>query len=343
MTTVVLGWDGLDYQLVNNFGLADLFGKYNKNIDTFDNEELGKPHTMELWPSMITGLKPFEHGFRPPNVDNSRASWENDRIDMISRIAQSLLPKPIRSFVGSRLRDTGAELDKGAHASEYQENGIETVFDGRKSLPINIPNYATEFDDYYQVALSRTGPLSEYINIEQENGTRTFTPNIPLPELEIRLAKWLSIKLGIVETSIYRDYDLIFVWLSHIDTIGHLAPLTQSGWQERAYNRAAQKTQFINESLGEEDTLVCVSDHGLQNGKHTHNAFLSSTDEVVLNETQSVIDLRSALDSVTPSSGNLIGLNDYPDIRSEFRYENSSDRQTADQIHAQLEELGYLS
>lgn len=343
MTTVVLGWDGLDHQLVDDFGLTDSFGSFSKDIDTFDNEELGKPHTMELWPSMITGLEPVEHGFRPPHVDSTRASWENDRIDLISKMSQSLIPESVRSFVGSQLRNSGASFSKGAHASEYRQKGIETVFDNRKSLPINIPNYRTEFDDYYQLAVSRTGPLSEYVNLESEEGTQTFSPKIPLPEVEIRLAKWLSTKLAIVENGIYRDYDLIFVWLSHIDTIGHLDPLSDSGWQERAYNEAARKTQYINNLLTDEDTLVCVSDHGLQNGQHTHNAFLGSTDEDVLDTAQSVLDLRSALDAVTPFSNELSGIDDYPDLRNQFKYESSTDKQTADHIHSQLEELGYLS
>jgi hypothetical protein len=30
MTTVVLGWDGLDHQLVTDFGLADSFGDFLK-------------------------------------------------------------------------------------------------------------------------------------------------------------------------------------------------------------------------------------------------------------------------------------------------------------------------
>jgi hypothetical protein len=172
MTTVVLGWDGLDHQLVTDFGLADSFGDFYKKIDTFDNEKLGKPHTMELWPSMITGLSPSEHGFRPPNVDTTRASWENDKIDMISRISQFIVPKSVRTFIGSQLRDGGADFRRGADAAEYIKKGIETVFDRRKSLPINIPNYRTEFDDHYQVAVSRTGPLSEYVNVEQDNGKK---------------------------------------------------------------------------------------------------------------------------------------------------------------------------
>ena len=340
---MVLGWDGLDHQLVTDFGLADSFGDFYKKIDTFDNEKLGKPHTMELWPSMITGLSPSEHGFRPPNIDTTRASWENDKIDMISRISQFIVPKSVRTFIGSQLRDGGADFSRGADAAEYTKKGIETVFDRRKSLPINIPNYRTELDDHYQVAVSRTGPLSEYINVEQDNGEKAFTPNIPLPEVELRLAKWLSTKLGIVETSIYRDYDLIFVWLSHIDTVGHLDPLTDTGWQERAYHRTAEKTEYIRELLTEEDTLICVSDHGLQDGQHTHEAFLGATDEAVLADTQSIVDLRSALDKVTPTSEELSGIDEYPELRSPFKYESSNSTQTADHIHSQLKELGYLS
>lgn len=341
-TTVVLGWDGLDTQLVRDFDIEQSFGEYNKQIETFDNEVLGKPQTMELWPTMITGLKPAEHGFRPPSMDTGKASWENDNIDMLSELARGVIPQGVRTWIGARLKDTGAELDRGAHSREYADSGIDTVFDDRTSVPINIPNYRSEIDEHFGIESKRGGLLTDYLNNETVDGSTKHTPNVPLPEIEIRLEKWLSFKLGLVETSIYRNYDLIFVWLSYIDTVGHLDPLTEGGWQKRAYMHAARKTRQVATLLSSNDTLVCVSDHGLQNGAHNHNTFVSSTDERVLNDTHSIVDLRQALDRVTPSSGELSGIDDYPPLKDRFKYEQSSDKQNPDRVQTRLEDLGYI-
>ena len=59
---IVLGWDGLDVELLDRYGLGDAFGQHRTTAETYVNPVIDDPHTRELWPSMITGSHPAEHG-----------------------------------------------------------------------------------------------------------------------------------------------------------------------------------------------------------------------------------------------------------------------------------------
>jgi len=336
--TVVLGWDGLDFEVATEFGLVELFGDHTKKIDTIDNPELGKPHTMELWPSIITGLTPQEHGLQWSASDD-RADWKDPRIDRLSRVAEGMIPKRLRTRIGRVLLNAGSELGY-TEAEEYGESGIETMFDGRVALPIAIPNYRTALDLRLDVETNREWELGEYLNLERDDdGEIHHEPEIPLSELELRLGIEAYTKLGLIHTSVHREYDVIFVWFSFLDTVGHLSPVADPGWQERGYRIAARETRQIGELLEPEDTLVCVSDHGLQGGSHTHHAFLGASDKRVVAGIESVIDVREGIDRVTPSSGERDG---YPDLRPPYRSAEEGTRRTADEVRSQLEDLGYM-
>jgi len=51
---IVLGWDGLNLELAERFGVAESFGAHTATIETYVNPATDEPHTKELWPSMIT-------------------------------------------------------------------------------------------------------------------------------------------------------------------------------------------------------------------------------------------------------------------------------------------------
>jgi len=61
MQVVILGWDALDAEVVEQYALAEQFGRPSK-IETYVNPTIDAPHTRELWPSMISGQHPDEHG-----------------------------------------------------------------------------------------------------------------------------------------------------------------------------------------------------------------------------------------------------------------------------------------
>jgi hypothetical protein len=339
-TTVVLGWDALDHELAEAFELGEPFGPHYAPLETFDNPVLGKPHTYEVWPSILTGVEPDEHGIHAATEEEG-VDWGNPVIATASRLAQDVVPKSVRTRIGQTLREGGAKLDF-KYADYYREAGVETVFDGRTGRSIAIPNHRVEADDELGLVFDRGAQLGAFLNVENVDGNKTrHFPKVSPSRLEERLVAEAAKKLGVVRAALHREYDLLFVWLGYLDTVGHLAPVMAEedpGWQERAYRLAAAFTDGIRETMTPEDTLVCVSDHGLQGGDHTHSAFVGSSDPGFLEGVDSVFDLKDAIDGVTPKRSHA----DDPPIREAFQYDRRDDRRDASEVRGQLEDLGYL-
>jgi hypothetical protein len=85
-----------------------------------------------------------------------------------------------------------------------------------------------------------------------------------------------------------------------LDNVGHTVPAVEDeSWQERAYRYAVGMTNEVDEALGDDDTLIVVSDHGHREAHHTHDAFLGSTDPDVLDGIETVTDVRRGIERVT--------------------------------------------
>ncbi|WP_276261132.1 alkaline phosphatase family protein [Haloglomus litoreum] len=338
--TVVLGWDALDHEVTEEFGLSEAFGPHHAPLETFDNPVLGKPHTYELWPSIVTGVTPDEHGIHAA-TEGEGVDWGNPLIARASRLAQGVVPKSVRTKIGQVLRESGAELDF-EYADYYAERGVSTVFDGRRARSVAIPNHRVEADDELDLVFDRGAQLGAFLNIQNVDGdhTRHF-PKVPLPELEERLVAECAKKLGVVRAALRREHDIVFVWLGYLDTVGHLAPVVAEedpGWQERAYRLAASMTEEIRDEMQPEDTLVCVSDHGLQDGDHTPHAFVGASDERAIEGVESVLDVREGLERVTPKRSPV----DEVPVREAFQFGGRVGAKDADEVRGQLEDLGYL-
>ncbi len=337
--TIVLGWDALDYELVEKFGLTETFGPYYSQLETFDNPHLGKPHTYEVWPSIITGVPPEEHGIHVESTNG--VDWKNPAVAAVSRTARGIVPRRIRAKFGRRLQNQGVQLDFKS-ADYYESQGISTVFDGRTARPVAIPNYRVPADDELGIVFDRGAHLKQFLNVEDMgNGNTQSVPTASLSQLEERLATEALGKLGVVHSAIQREYDLIFVWLGFLDTIGHVAPVaaeTDPSWQERAYRMAAEWTDEIKHSLQDSDRLICVSDHGLKEGEHTHAAFFGTTEQRLLDDAESVYDIRSVIETVTTSNPTV----DEPALRPAYTGNDSVQTRTADDVRNQLDNLGYL-
>lgn len=118
----------------------------------------------------------------------------------------------------------------------------------------------------------------------------------------------------------------MWVWCGYLDTVGHLAPaLGGRDWQRRHYRRAARWTRQLRRLDGVE-TLVCVSDHGLQQGTHTETAAVG---------VDRTADLPPSVPEVRPFVEGLVSDG------------TSEDREVAEhelgEVEQQLESLGYIS
>lgn len=335
-TTVVLGWDGIDPEILDKWDL-DGFGSHRCAIDSIANPELGEPHTSELWPTLISGVPPAEHGIRAATVDEGVA-WESQTLQLLSRLASGVIPQRVRTEIGERLRAGGAGTET-ITAEEFRKRGIPSVFEGRQSRAINIPNYLTPADERYRRGEGRLEIWRSVLSTrtDEDGGGLVYEPEIPIPELDERLLAECTRQLGYVRAAAQRQNDIIWVWLRYLDTVGHIAPaVDESGWKRRHYETAERLTCDIRDWLPDGDRVVCVSDHGLQEGHHTEEAVLA-TDEPV-DSVDSVCDVAPWIDGITPSRQPL----DPTPVRDSFDSgEQLQDASPAD-VRDHLENLGYI-
>lgn len=328
MTTVVLGWDGLDYDLLERYGLHEEFGAETARIDTLRNPELGKPHTWELWPSIITGLDPDAHGIHADEYITG--GWSNPLVRLAARLSDPI-PDAIRWRVGRAIRGAGATIEFEDDAY-YRERSIETVFDNRRAFPLAIPNYRSHVDERFDITADRGAELNEYTTVDtDENGETVREASVAPTTFMGRIAADAGEKIGLVSHALDSQYDIVFVWLAFIDTAGHVAPTVSEpdAWMRRAYETGADYTSFVRDQLDEEDTLVCLSDHGLQEGEHTDTACIGSWPADVARAAEHVLDVADCLNTVTPHTA---------EARAGFTREENE----TDVVRERLEDLGYV-
>ncbi|MFW5928924.1 MAG: hypothetical protein ACOCT0_00685 [Halobacteriota archaeon] len=302
MTTYVLGWDGLDLELLDSYGMTSEFAAYVGGHEPLVNPVLGKPDTYEMWPSIITGVTPEQHGVELIS-DDGGASFESPLLQLGSTAVHRLLPTRTRVALGITLRNMGFKLSQKT-PEWYEERGVSTVFDGLRSRAITVPNYVSQRDRELGLVDGWGAEQSSYLAVEAELDHKrvVYRPKRSLKEVEDWLVNEAHQKLAALDAAAREDYDLVWTWFSYIDTVGHSQPAVErdfgeTDWQRRAYENALDMTREFESSLDPEDELLVVSDHGNRDGEHTMDAVVGGSTDVVT-EAKSALDIRSAVEAV---------------------------------------------
>lgn len=325
MTVVVLGIDALDPELVDADAHSNLVLDAHRAIETIESEA-GEPSTHELWPTIITGLRPAEHGL---TLGDDGVAWGNPVLEFGSTVADYLLPDAIQTAIGAwLLTNTGADAFR-TPASYYADNGLATVFDGRDAKPIGIPNYVVDPDaeDREHVLRRSMGDLFE----RDPDATGGHTSADPAAFYEqclemamVRIARTRRAVRG-------RRHELVFAYTSGLDLIGHVA-YDLPDLQRRAYDELDEFVGELRGDLRDGDELLLVSDHGLQAGVHTHQAMVAGTDPAMVDAVESVADVRGAIETEL----------DATDHRGDDERLSFGDDAGAREVQEQLEDLGYM-
>ena len=331
MTLAVLGVDALDPDLVGPDEHPNLVLEAHRAIDTIVSHT-GEPSTHELWPTIITGLEPADHGLV---LEDDGVAWGNPVLAAGSRAADYLLPDGLQSRVGAWLL-TNTDTDAfRTPATYYADNDIPTVFDGREATPIGVPNYVVDPDseDREHQLRRRLGDLFER-DPDATGGHRSSDPETFYEQCMemamIRVARTRRAVRG-------GRYELVFAYTSGLDLIGHVTydrPTLQLG----AY---AELDEFVGElrrDLDTEDDLLLVSDHGLQDGVHTDEAMVAATDPSLVADVESVTDVRAAIE--TELDGGDHG--PIPRHEEQGTAAEGTGSSQGERVTDQLEDLGYL-
>lgn len=323
MTVAVLGIDALDPGLVDSDDHPHLTLAEYSSIDTIDSSA-GEPSTHELWPTIITGLIPPEHGLE---LDNG-VSWENPYINFAGEVANYLVPDSLQARIGAWLLDNTEQDAFRTRSRYYEKQGISTVFDGREYKAIGIPNYVTDIDDEDREHQLRKDMGELFERDRDAKGGHTSEDPVEFYELCMEMS---MVRIALVRRA-YRsmNYELVFGYTSGLDLIGHVSYGIPK-LQERAYDELDDFVGELRDDLGEEDELVVVSDHGLQEGVHTSEAFISSTDPKIAETVDSVVDVRDAVEKKL-DEGHL------PSKPSFTKKKGENDNR----VKEQLEDLGYM-
>jgi predicted AlkP superfamily pyrophosphatase or phosphodiesterase len=324
MTLVVMGIDALDPDLVDPDDHPNLTLSHHTAIETIVSSA-GKPSTHELWPTIITGLSPSEHGL---TLDDG-VSWGSPILDFGSRVADTFLPNVVQSHIGAwLLTNTSADAFR-TPKTYYTENGIATVFDGRDAIAIGVPNYVVDTDEEdREHRLRRSmGDLFER-DSDAVGGHRTSDPAAFYEQcMEMTMVRIARVRRRLRS----RNYELVFGYTSALDLIGHVAH-SMPALQERAYEETDQFVGELRADLDEGDELLIISDHGLQDGIHTNEAMVAST-AAAFSSVESVLDIRPALERELDGGRHL---------PRQAETEVVEDTGRAVEVKRQLEDLGYL-
>jgi hypothetical protein len=325
MTVVALGIDALDPDLIDTNTHSNLVLKAHRSIETIPSTT-GEPSTHELWPTIITGLRPSEHGL---TLEDDGVAWENPILNTGSDIADVLLPDALQTRIGAWVL-TNADVDAfQTPATYYRDHGIDTLFDKHDAVVIGVPNYVIEPDtEDREHAIRRSlGDLFQR-DPEATGGHISADPEEFYEQcLEMAMVRIARTRRGLRG----RRHELVFGYTSGLDLVGHIA-YQVPGMQERAYVELNEFVGELRSDLEPTDELVLVSDHGLQDGVHTDNAMVASTDPELIEQVDSVLDVRGAIEA------ELEGSNHTPTQRQSTRNSKAS----SDAIREQLEELGYM-
>lgn len=325
MTLVVLGLDALDHDLVDAEAHPNLTLARHRAIDTIVSSA-GEPSTHELWPTIITGLSPAEHGL---TLDDGVA-WGNPFLETASDVADRLVPQRLQTRIGAwLLTNTSADAFR-TPASYYAENDLSTVFDGTESLAIGIPNYVTDpgEEDREHRLRRKMGKLFER-DLEAKGGHASADPaefyEWCLEMLMVRIAR---VRRGLRS----RRYELVFGYTSALDLVGHVA-YDVPELQTRAYEETNQFVGELAADLADGDELLVLSDHGLQDGMHTEEAMVAGTDPEMVEAIDSVLDVRGAVEEELASGIHAPEPSESPGPETAGRSE---------EVEQQLRDLGYM-
>jgi hypothetical protein len=319
---VVLGWDALDLELMERHGVAESFGSHRSKIETYVNEVIDEPHTKELWPTMITGQTPPEHGIRA-KTDSDGVEWNHPALRVASALANGVVPQPVLSAIGRRLEAHGAAFEYYT-AADYGDRGLETVF-GPADRPISIPNYTTQYDDAHGFDAHRRRLWSEMqLDRSRDDGIK---PTVDIDTVQDILGRAVGKRLTHTVSAMQSGAPLVWTWFGYLDSVGHIAPTLEYPLEAEAYRLAAGVTEMIQSLSGPETTVVSISDHGLQGGDHTHYATIASDEGAVVEDVEAVWELADWIRSV--NAGGRPTPHSTPD-------------RSVSELNEQLEAMGYI-
>jgi len=259
MTLVVLALDALDAGLVEHFDVPGFQLESSQEIETFAHTKEDTPYTPEVWATVATGVGPEEHGITGAGT----SEWQNPILELASQFT-GRLNESTRGTLGRLVRSKTGERE------EIGETDVESIFDRPNAVVHNWPGV------HDGSKLQRAWDLMNAV-----------AEGKPKQEFERELFGLAAQQFGWAREMLNHDVSLAGVHIHTLDAAGHAYSEDENSLRH-IYERTGKFVAEITDSLGAEDDLLLLSDHGMRTsfygdnvdggpGSHSWRAYASST------------------------------------------------------------------
>ena len=264
MPYIVLGIDGLEYNLAKKWGMKGLLQKYYGKHDVSVIKPL---YTPILWSAILVGVDPREHGFSIHDIDRKRAVYG---YHPVLRYSYLLLRKITKRKTG--LRSLLAKL--GLFSYNRIKKGVSDI----ERMPTELRNLSV-----IEVLKSRGYKVwvKEFPSYNDEVFSRARLTTIGLTKEKIwknrfkRIEVYRQYTLRFFQEMIENldSYDVFFYYTPLIDMAEHVFSRSFDLWgKTRLYRYYREVEQLVVKINSKYPTLI-VSDHGFDFKKHTHSDY----------------------------------------------------------------------
>lgn len=249
-SVIVVGLDAADWRLIEQWDLENLLLDQHTRMESICHTH-DYPATLEVWPSIATGLPPSKHGVILNAADRPTRSRLHRRATQMF----NYLPDSIKNYAQSLRRNIGAESFPQTEAQTVFENG--------------------EVKDWPGVT-----PCKDW---QQES---TWFSEVEAGKLDVSQFKSRSLghvgsHLGWLAGMAEAEIPIAGVHIHYLDYIGHMFAKSEDPIRE-AYS---QMDSFIGWLRQRTNRLIIISDHGMQTtitndsnpGVHSQEAYISTT------------------------------------------------------------------
>jgi len=277
---IILGIDGLEYTLVEEWNLKYLKQKAYTKTDLSD---FGVVITPLIWAAMLTGKKIDEiekiflkrARFFSENPRSVKAKTEQY---LFAKIASKVLPEKVKRWI--------------------IKNILPDVFEKTKDI-LRAKNYTTIFDFFDK---TWTNGLPAYgrnvVTTKSKKLHKLATEGNPKPLYKYSLEMYKKEKRMLLD-ALKKDYQLIFWYTPFLDKIEHFY-INKKSKLLNIYIDLNKLVRKIYEIISSNDILYIVSDHGMvpversvsgSFGEHSDYGFFSSNTGELIKKPQDLFDL----------------------------------------------------
>lgn len=279
MTKIVLGFDALEYSLVEKYRLKELKQEAYTKLDLSNFPIITTP---PLWASMLTGQVDERMIARwIPGYGNISPFYSP-----LIKFVRKVLPGSTRDFMNEWVREKFYKKREKSPLEEtfsyLEDTDTSTIFDEMKSWHNEIPGYNAK--TWKEKMRRFREAFEDTSNETQRNATMKL---IKQKHQELIEKLWKVVRNK-------DDYDLIFWYTMFLDEMGHL----DRGSKIRTMRRYFEINELVGEiksELNGGDELFIISDHGMRPvgklGLHNHDAFFSSSTGDLIDKPQELYDL----------------------------------------------------